>query len=232
MTKSTTYEAKPPQPNSFSGALPRTLRRNFFISLSNLATSFVSVLAILRGSQILKRAFIASSVFALCLIFLFTARSWAGCTTSGCHTADAAAALYNVLDGEVTTLVNVIWQDLNGNKALDAAPTDGGMLATIRATYPGDNTIAFCCSTTSDNKLSAAEGAYFNALMLGKDLYDHNDGSHGVHNAAFYKALLAATIQSLQTTYGLPAVRGPAEQLMQRSLSHPAVRFRTVAVRQ
>jgi len=68
--------------------------------------------------------------------------------------------------------------------------------------------------------------------MLGKDLYDHNDGSHGVHNAAFYKALLAATIQSLQTTYGLPAVRGPAEQLMQRSLSHPAVRFRTVAVRQ
>ena len=44
--------------------------------------------------------------------------------------------------------------------------------------------------------------------------------------------LLAATIQSLQTTYGLPAVRGPAEQLMQRSLSHPAVRFRTVAVRQ
>ncbi len=163
-----------------------------------------------------------------------TARSWAGCTTSGCHTADAAAALYNVLDGEVNTLVGVIWQDLNGNKALDAAPTDGGMLATIRATYPGDNTIAFCCGTTSDNKLSAAEGAYFNALMLGKDLYDHNDGSHGVHNAAFYKALLAATIQSLQSTYGLPAVHGPAEQLIQRSLSHPAVRFRarTVAARQ
>lgn len=159
-----------------------------------------------------------------------TARSWAGCTTSGCHTATAAAALFNTLDAEVGLLVSQLWVDANGNKVLDPAPTDGGYLATIRATYPGNVPEAFCCSPAADNFLSPAEGALFNVMMLGADLYDHNDGSHGVHNPAFYKALLAATVLSVQQTYGLPAVRGPAESLIQRSLAHPAVRYRQVAV--
>lgn len=166
-----------------------------------------------------------------------TARSWAGCTTSGCHTATAAAALFNTLSGEVDVLANTLWSDLNGNRVLDAAPTDGGLLATVRANYPGDNTVAFCCSSgASDNFLSAAEGALFNAQMLGKDLYDHNDGSHGVHNSAFYKALLAATIASLQDRYGLAQVAPDVADLMDRALRHPAVRYapgapRTVSAR-
>ena len=90
MTKSTTYEAKPPQPNSPSGALPRILRRrNFFLGLSKLAPLSVSTLASLS----LKRAFIASSVCALFLIFLFTARSWAGVGNLNGFAPDAPAAV-------------------------------------------------------------------------------------------------------------------------------------------
>jgi predicted CXXCH cytochrome family protein len=159
------------------------------------------------------------------------ARSWAGCTTSGCHTATAAAALFNSLKGEVDFLVNVLWQDLNGNHTLDPSPTDGGYLAIIRANYPGNNTAAFCCTgAPSDNRLSVAEGALFNAQMLGAGLYDHRDGSHGVHNSAFYKAILAATIASLQATYTLPPASNAVAEAMSQALNHPAVRY-TPAVR-
>lgn len=153
-------------------------------------------------------------------------RSWAGCTTSGCHTATAAAALFNVLDGEVSVLVDQLWADLNGNQILDAAPTDGGYLAAVRAAYPGNDSAAFCCTgAASDNRLSVAEGALFNALMLGRDLYDGHDGSRGVHNPAFYKALLAASIASVQATYLLPAPGAQVRALIDRALRHPAIRF-------
>src|ERR1044072_449888 len=74
MTKLTISEAKSPHPNSSSVALPR----NLFIWLSNLVSSFVATLAILLCSQRLKRACVASFVFALLLIFLSSVRSWAG----------------------------------------------------------------------------------------------------------------------------------------------------------
>jgi predicted CXXCH cytochrome family protein len=155
-----------------------------------------------------------------------TTRSWAGCATSGCHTATAAAALFNSLKGEVDLLVGVLWTDLNGNHTLDPSPTDGGYLAIIRANYPGNNTAAFCCTgSPADNVLSAAEGALFNAQMLGAELYDHNDGSHGVHNSAFYKAMLAATITSLQNTYTLPPASSAVMDAVDRALRNPAVRY-------
>jgi hypothetical protein len=93
MTKNTTYEAKPPQPNSFPADVSRSSRRNFFICLSNLLTSSLRHVAILPPSQRLKRACIASFFFALFLIFLSAPRNWA--TTDGFDASalDAPAAV-------------------------------------------------------------------------------------------------------------------------------------------
>lgn len=158
-----------------------------------------------------------------------TARNWAGCTTSGCHTAGAAAALMRSLDANITLLLNQLWIDRNANGVLDPDPVDGGDLAVIRANFPGNDSQAFCCSggAASDNILSVAEGALFNSLMFGR-YTNRRDGSRGVHNSAFYRSLLAATITSVRATY--PAsVRSPLPAAVARevnaALANPAVRY-------
>jgi hypothetical protein len=64
-------------------------------------------------------------------------------------------------------------------------------------------------------------------MMLAEDLYDHNDGSHGVHNPFYYEALLAATINELEATYPFLRVRTePAiRQMIDRALSRPGVTY-------
>jgi len=54
-----------------------------------------------------------------------------------------------------------------------------------------------------DSVITVAEGALFNAQLVGVD------GSHGVHNPPYLKALLTATILAVQQHYGLSAP--PAE---------------------
>ena len=93
MTKTKTYEAKPPQLNSSSAAIPRSSRRNVFIGLSNFFTLSLRKVSILARSQSLKRACIASSVFALFLIFFFGARSWAGVNSFDASSLDAPTAV-------------------------------------------------------------------------------------------------------------------------------------------
>ena len=76
--------------------------------------------------------------------------------------------------------------------------------------------------------MSPAEGALFNLLMLAENLYDHNDGSYGVHNPFYYEALLAASIAEVQSVYGaiLPAPPSPTvKALMDKALSRPGFAY-------
>jgi len=86
---------------------------------------------------------------------------------------------------------NVLWDDVNGNGKIDAGDT--GLLTQVAST-----------EFTHDSIITVAEGALFNVQLLSVD------GSHGVHNPPYLKALLIATIQAVQQQYALavsPAVR-------------------------
>ncbi len=80
----------------------------------------------------------------------------------------------------------------------------------------------------SDNIVSPAEGALFNIMMFAEDLYDHNDGSYGVHNPFYYQSLLAASIAEVNDVYDafLPSPPSPAiKALMDKALSRPGVTY-------
>jgi hypothetical protein len=151
-------------------------------------------------------------------------RSWRACTASGCHGSEAvAASLLNQISNERNGYINTIWQDLNGNRSLDASPVDGGYLATIKAQRPGE--VRYCnltgtsnlCLTAQDStdsqRLTPAKGALFNAQLFGESLSGHPDGSHGVHNPYLYRAALLSTIADLEANYGAILAAPPAPVL-------------------
>jgi predicted CXXCH cytochrome family protein len=164
--------------------------------------------------------------------FTATARFWTGCVGSGCHNTEAeAAGLFNSERQTVTLLENTLWTDTDGDKVLDQ--TDGGVLAAVlrqrpTTVTPATDSTHFCCTgATKDNSLSVAEGALFNARMLGANLYDHNDGSYGIHNPALYEGLLASSITAVRTRYNIPAsvVSPAAEAAIQSALNKPGIRY-------
>jgi predicted CXXCH cytochrome family protein len=111
-----------------------------------------------------------------------TARFWTGCTNSGCHAdANVAANLFNGTRAEVKLLIDILWVDSDHDTVLET--TDGGLLPAVLAQHPSTTVAAtdsawYCCTVDpKDNNLSVAEGALFNARMLGEELYGHNDGS-------------------------------------------------------
>jgi|SRR6478736_6697593 len=149
-----------------------------------------------------------------------TARNWVSCTNAGCHaSASVAANFYNNEKTTVDNLVGQLWKDKNGNHVLDALPADSGYLPRIYGLTPSE--------FNGSNALTTAEGALWNAMMLGDNtLYDHNDGSHGVHNPFFYEALLSATINAMTTAYPtLPPPSAEVQAAMDRALARPAVRY-------
>lgn len=172
-----------------------------------------------------------------------TERNWSACTVSGCHTggADVARTLFLNEKQTVQVLIDNLWKDdgtvtagAEGWKYMDANnPNDTGLLPYILKNIPAEP--ATGCKKAgvpskpfdgSDNCISVAEGALWNAMMLSKDLYAQNDGSFGTHNPFFYEALLTATIQALRNTYaGLPAVSANVEQIMQQALARPGTGF-------
>jgi cytochrome c554/c'-like protein/doubled CXXCH motif protein len=126
-------------------------------------------------------------------------RSWAGCTASGCHSEAVAVQRLNQFRDEKEGYVRTLWIDVNGNKTLDAFPTDSGYLAKIKLNAPNDLNFTTPPYSTI---LTPAKGALFNAQMTGEALTGHPDGSHGVHNPFLYRALLQASIADLEATYG------------------------------
>ena len=114
-------------------------------------------------------------------------RSFAACAASGCHSSgDAARGLYESLDAELQYFANTLWNDVNGDGKIDSGDT--GLLTQVAAT-----------EFKRDSIITVAEGALFNVQLLS------SDRSHGVHNPPYLKALLIASIQAVQSRYGLAA---------------------------
>jgi len=128
-------------------------------------------------------------------------------------------------DGTVTAGAEG-WKYMDANNA-----NDTGLLLFILRNY----TVDPVCKKNggpvkpfdgSDNCLSPAEGALWNAMLLSKDLYAQNDGSYGTHNPFFYEALLSSTISALRVSYPqLPAISTNVEQIMAKALSRPGVSY-------
>ena len=159
-----------------------------------------------------------------------------GCLASSCHaSADAAASALNSERVQVATLANLLWKDVNhtlnngGEYYMDALDT--GYLPTLLFKLGANNnptgTDGFKAFLGTDAHVSPAEGALFNAMMLADSLYGHNDGSHGVHNPFYYEALLAASINDVQTSYAafLPAPPPAVQAAIDRALSRPGVHY-------
>jgi hypothetical protein len=156
-------------------------------------------------------------------------RSWAACTASGCHgDATTAVSAFTLSDQRLDQLTAQIWNDLNANDILEAAPTDGGYLSDFVNVPPTEY-------VTNDGRITPAEGAQFNVRML-RD--GGADGSHGVHNPFLAEALLRANVDELRATYpGLPQaspavqdiMKGPLGAITKRPLSRPLIARPTLA---
>jgi len=162
-----------------------------------------------------------------------TTRNWSGCTAAGCHaSADvASSALINERQ-LVATLANQLWNDVNPTLNNGAEPYmdagDAGDLVYLLFTAGNPTVNGTQAFNAADNKVSVAEGALWNVMMLAENLYSHKDGSKGVHNPFFYEALLAASIQAVQDEYSavLPGPPRPeVKALMLKALGRPGVRY-------
>jgi predicted CXXCH cytochrome family protein len=133
-------------------------------------------------------------------------RSFAACTASGCHSSEAVArSFFQSLTSEVQYLAGILWKDVNGNGKIDAGDT--GLLTQVPSTEFKTR------NATTNNTLpyTAAEGGRFNVQLV------NADGSDGVHNAPYYRALLLATITAVKTTYALPVSPAQAAALQRAS---------------
>lgn len=162
--------------------------------------------------------------------FTTAERNWGACSASGCHAdANVAQTLFTNERQTIKTLVDQLWVDdgvLNtgGEPYIDPA-TDTGLLPTLVQSNPTDPVTGKLAFDATDNYISPAEGALFNAEMLGENLSGHNDGSFGVHNPFYYEALLSASILSVQQTYGLPDVSFKVQALINRALTRSGVSY-------
>lgn len=137
-----------------------------------------------------------------------TARSWQTCASSNCHgSAQAAANIFNDSRNLMKSFTDQLWADLNANGSINATPTDIGMLATLKATMPAE-------WSTTDNVITPAEGAEFNARLCGEYGQSTSDNSKGVHNPFLCRALLIATINYLDDYYNLSSISASVQTQM------------------
>lgn len=144
-----------------------------------------------------------------------TTRSWQSCTAAGCHgDAQSAANIFNDSRSLMKSFVDQLWVDLNASGSMQASPTDAGLLPTLRATRPAE-------WSTTDNTVTPAEGAEFNARLCGEFGQANSDNSKGVHNPFLCRALLLATVNYIRSYYSLPSA-SVAEQAWLDRMSDPA----------
>jgi hypothetical protein len=98
--------------------------------------------------------------------------------------------MFEGTEADLRFLADVLWHDTNANGKIDAGDT--GLLMSVPSTEFKTR------SATTTTPYTAAEGARFNVQMLG------TDGSRGVHNPPYLRALFIATINAVKTTYALP----------------------------
>jgi hypothetical protein len=141
------------------------------------------------------------------------ARSWQSCTASGCHANAAVAAnAFNTVRARMKFLADQIWLNSNNDGTLQGTPTDGGILATLKVTRPNE-------WSTSDNTVTPAEGAEFNARLCGEYNQANADNSKGIHNPFLCEALLTSTISYLRTYYNLPAASISVQERIDSSIT-------------
>jgi predicted CXXCH cytochrome family protein len=137
-----------------------------------------------------------------------TARTWQSCTT--CHSSvTAVISAFTANRAVLNTLANQLWVDVDGNGNVNAGDT--GLLPQVPSNQ----------YSTSDGKITIAEGALFNMKMIAEGRYSNGDKSMGVHNPFLSQALLAASIDAVTDTYSLapppPAVRALVRQVLSRT---------------
>lgn len=144
-----------------------------------------------------------------------TARRWASCTGSGCHATQAVAvSAFNTVRARMKLLTDQLWQDTNLSGSMQAAPTDAGLLPTVRVTRPLE-------WSNTDNRVTPAEGAEFNARLCGEYSQSTSDNSKGIHNPFLCEALLIATINDIRATYGLPAPPAQVQAILDGPVGGP-----------
>jgi predicted CXXCH cytochrome family protein len=137
-----------------------------------------------------------------------TARSWQTCSASGCHANAAVAAnAFGTVRSRMKFLADQLWLNTNSDGTLQASPTDGGLLATLKGTRPAE-------WSSTDNTITPAEGAEFNARLCGEYNQSNADNSKGIHNPFLCEALLIATIDYVRSYYGLPAASADVRAAM------------------
>jgi hypothetical protein len=137
-----------------------------------------------------------------------TARSWQTCSGSGCHAnAVSAANIFNDSRNLMKSFTDQLWVDVNASGSLQAAPADAGLLPTVRATRPEE-------WSNTDNIITPAEGAEFNARLCGEYGQSTSDNSKGVHNPFLCRALLIATVNYVRAYYELPAAAADVQARM------------------
>ena len=130
-----------------------------------------------------------------------SARSWQSCATSGCHAnAAVAAGAFTTVRSRMKFYTDQLWLNLNADGSIQASPTDGGLLATLKGTRPAE-------WSTSDFVITPAEGAEFNTRLCGEYGQSTSDNSKGIHNPFLCEALLIATIEYVKIYYGLTGVQ-------------------------
>lgn len=140
-----------------------------------------------------------------------TARSWQTCAASGCHAnAAAASTAFATVRSRMKFLADQLWNNIDNDATLDAAPTDGGLLATLKQTRPAE-------WSTTDLVITPAEGAEFNARLCGEYNSSNSDNSKGVHNPFLCEALLISSINYVRSYYALP----PLTAAVQAEISGP-----------
>jgi hypothetical protein len=150
-------------------------------------------------------------------------RDFSACATSNCHgSQESARHAMDLLQSEIKAYADVLWIDGDGDATIDSLPIDQGWLPKLlqhdRTRAVGSKRLG---TTGGDTVETVAKGARFNVLTLANPTR-HGDGSFGVHNPAYIRAVMAKTVNLVRSTYAttdtLAGVPPAVEALLARAV--------------
>jgi hypothetical protein len=150
-------------------------------------------------------------------------RDFSACGTSNCHgSQDAARTAMERTQSEIRAFAALLWVDTDGDATIDSLPIDQGWIPKLlqhdRTRVAGQKRLA---TTGADTVETVAKGARFNALTFGHP-NAHGDGSWGVHNPGYIRAVMAKTVDLVRSTYAttdtLAGVPPAVEALLARAV--------------
>jgi len=150
-------------------------------------------------------------------------RDFSACATSSCHgSQESARHAMDLLQSEIKAYADLLWIDGDGDATIDSLPIDQGWIPKLlqhdRTRVAGQKRLA---TTGADTVETVAKGARFNVLTLANPTR-HGDGSMGVHNPAYIRAVMAKTVALVRTTYAttdtLAGVPPAVEAMMARAM--------------